>query len=213
MHTGNIILVAIAAMVVAYVVAMSPNTLLAEGQKASPRQADTPRAKQHTQKAKRHLRRAKKLQQQGKLGKAKQHRFQAKKYRNRASDVGDDATLQTTGTSLGQIPNRRMTKQERKATRKQRRAAKRARAKARALRSLRGKKITPAFREEFRRHARRTARLQRIREMAGDSGDRKMVAKVDALTVRENARHDRFLAKVAAKSTKTRTTQGKSSSP
>lgn len=52
--------------------------------------------------------------------------------------------------------------------------------------------VPPRVRAELRVHARRISRLQRIRVLAAD--DPAVVARVDALIVKENAHHDRRIA-------------------
>lgn len=54
--------------------------------------------------------------------------------------------------------------------------------------------IPAEVRAELARHARRTARLQRIRELAAQSGEAELVARADALAQRERLRHQKELA-------------------
>jgi len=52
-----------------------------------------------------------------------------------------------------------------------------------------------ALREEMRRHARRIARLARVREMAETHKDADSLPRVDKLIDRENERHERWMGK------------------
>jgi hypothetical protein len=54
--------------------------------------------------------------------------------------------------------------------------------------------IAPPLREELEHHARRMARLERIRRTAADVNDNEAIAQADALIARENARHERRVA-------------------
>lgn len=53
-----------------------------------------------------------------------------------------------------------------------------------------------ALREELRRHARRMARLARVREVADGAKDGDSVARADKLIEREQGRHDRWMGKM-----------------
>jgi hypothetical protein len=51
--------------------------------------------------------------------------------------------------------------------------------------------VNPALRAELKHHARRVARLHRVRAVAQESSDAESVARVDALLAKENQRHER----------------------
>lgn len=53
----------------------------------------------------------------------------------------------------------------------------------------------PACQEELRHHAWRLARLKRMRELATERKNTKQLAKLDALEKKEQARHERAMAK------------------
>ena len=55
----------------------------------------------------------------------------------------------------------------------------------------------PALREELRRHARRLARLARVRELADAAKDADTVTRADKLIEREQERHERWMGKRA----------------
>jgi hypothetical protein len=51
----------------------------------------------------------------------------------------------------------------------------------------------PRASDEFRKHARRLAHLERAREVAAASGKDELVARIDQLIAKERARHERWL--------------------
>jgi hypothetical protein len=53
-----------------------------------------------------------------------------------------------------------------------------------------------ALRQELRRHAERTARLERIKAVATEAKDTDTVAKATKLLEKENARHEKWMSKV-----------------
>ncbi|HBQ14686.1 MAG TPA: hypothetical protein DEF51_27340 [Myxococcales bacterium] len=53
------------------------------------------------------------------------------------------------------------------------------------------------MRAELRTHARRVARIERMRAVASESGRDALLERIDALMTRENARHERRLERVA----------------
>jgi len=57
--------------------------------------------------------------------------------------------------------------------------------------------IPPPMRAELRNHARRTARLSRVIQVALEAGDSDAVARAQALQEREDARHERRMAALA----------------
>lgn len=82
-----------------------------------------------------------------------------------------------------------------RATRKQRRAAHLARIKQRW-----GKAVAhPAVRAELKVHAWRMARLDRIKELASANDKKDVVARVDKLIEKENARHDKHMGVLKTK--------------
>jgi hypothetical protein len=54
-------------------------------------------------------------------------------------------------------------------------------------------KRRPGAVEEFKKHARRVAHLQRARDVAQAAGKDDLVARIDALVAKEQARHERWL--------------------
>lgn len=63
----------------------------------------------------------------------------------------------------------------------------------------RGADIPPPVREELQKHARRTARLQRIRALAEANGDVKSVERCDELLELERAHHDKRMERLRPK--------------
>jgi hypothetical protein len=55
-----------------------------------------------------------------------------------------------------------------------------------------------AVKEELRRHAERIARLERIKSLAADAKDADATDRATKLTVKENARHDKWMEKHTA---------------
>ncbi len=53
-----------------------------------------------------------------------------------------------------------------------------------------------ALRQELRRHAERTARLERIKALATEAKDNESVEKANKLLEKENARHEKWMSKV-----------------
>lgn len=68
--------------------------------------------------------------------------------------------------------------------------------KAKLGKKLAGKPAPAALKEELKRHARRLARLERIEALAKDEKDEDAEARVKKLIDKENARHDKFMAKL-----------------
>jgi hypothetical protein len=58
---------------------------------------------------------------------------------------------------------------------------------------LHGRPVPPGLKVELEAHARRIARLERIRELAAAAKDSEAVAHADALLTKEHARHERAL--------------------
>lgn len=65
--------------------------------------------------------------------------------------------------------------------------------------ALNGQPMTEAMRQELKRHARRIARLERIKTVAQDAKDDASADRADKLIEKENARHDKFMATVNVK--------------
>ena len=65
--------------------------------------------------------------------------------------------------------------------------------------ALKGRAFTPAMKEQLTRHARRIARLDRVKELAAAANDTEATARVDKLIARENARQEKWLSNAAAK--------------
>ena len=70
---------------------------------------------------------------------------------------------------------------------------------AKVTAALKGRAMTPALREALRIHARRLARLDRVRVLADEAKDAEVVARVDKLIAKETARHDKWLERYDAK--------------
>lgn len=63
-----------------------------------------------------------------------------------------------------------------------------------ALRSSIHGPMTEAMKEELRRHARRVARIERIRALATDAKDKDATERADKLLAKENARHEKWMS-------------------
>ena len=86
----------------------------------------------------------------------------------------------------------------RRANREQWRMQRKTRVKAlrhRLHRILKGKPIRPAVRNELKAHYRRTAHLNRLKEVAAEKENDEAIERIDTLLQKEQARHDAFLAK------------------
>ncbi len=59
--------------------------------------------------------------------------------------------------------------------------------------------MAAALREELRRHARRLARLERVKDVAEDEKDTATVERVGKLIQKENARHQKWMENFRAK--------------
>jgi hypothetical protein len=68
--------------------------------------------------------------------------------------------------------------------------------------ALRGQPMSEAMHQEFRRHARRLARLERIKAIATEAKDTAIIERVNKLIEKENARHDKFTTRVDEKDDK-----------
>lgn len=66
--------------------------------------------------------------------------------------------------------------------------------------SLKGP-MTEAMKQELRRHAQRTARIERIKNVALEAKDKDTAEKADKLLAKENARHDKWMSTAFAAST------------
>jgi regulator of RNase E activity RraB len=67
---------------------------------------------------------------------------------------------------------------------------------------LRGQPMSEAMQQEMSRHARRLARLERIKALAVEAKDSAVVDRVTKLIEKENARHDKFTTRVEDKDDK-----------
>jgi hypothetical protein len=65
--------------------------------------------------------------------------------------------------------------------------------------ALKGKPMVTAMREELQRHARRLARLDRVKTVASEANDTDTVTRVDKLIEKENARHNKWMASFEVK--------------
>jgi len=86
---------------------------------------------------------------------------------------------------------------ERRAKREQRQRDRRKALRKKLRRTLRGAPITPEIRTGLQDHARRTARLRRIREIAAEKRDYDLVVRVDKLIKKQDSSHDRWLRKLS----------------
>jgi hypothetical protein len=77
-------------------------------------------------------------------------------------------------------------------------------ARAKIAAALRGQPMTEAMQQELRRHARRLARLERIKALAIEAKDSAVIDRVTKLIDKENARHDKFTARVEDKDDKSK---------
>jgi hypothetical protein len=68
--------------------------------------------------------------------------------------------------------------------------------------ALKGQPMTEAMRQELSRHARRLARLERVKALALEAKDDPTLQRVAKLIDMENARHDKFAVNVEAKDDK-----------
>jgi hypothetical protein len=91
----------------------------------------------------------------------------------------------------------------------QRRKSQQDMARAKIAASLRGQPMTEAMQQELKRHARRLARLERIKALAIEAKDTAVVERVTKLIDKENARHDKFAARVEDKDDKGKDDKGK----
>ncbi len=82
-------------------------------------------------------------------------------------------------------------------------------ARAKIAAALRGQPMTEAMKEEMSRHARRLARLERIKAVALESKDTAVVERVTKLIDKENARHDKFTTHFEGKGDKANDDKGK----
>ena len=82
-------------------------------------------------------------------------------------------------------------------------------ARAKIPASLRGQPLSEAMKEELGRHARRLARLERIKALALEAKDAAVVERVTKLIDKENARHDKFTAHIENKDDKGRDEKGR----
>jgi hypothetical protein len=91
--------------------------------------------------------------------------------------------------------------EERRAKREQRQRDRRKALRKKLRRMLRGAPITPDVRAGLQEHARRTARLRRIREIAAEKRDYDVVVRVDKLIKKQDSSHDRWLRQLSTKKT------------
>jgi hypothetical protein len=82
-------------------------------------------------------------------------------------------------------------------------------ARAKVTAALRGQPMSEAMTQELSRHARRLARLERIKAVALDAKDTAVVERVNKLIDKENARHDKFAAHAESKDDKTKDDKAK----
>jgi len=59
--------------------------------------------------------------------------------------------------------------------------------------------MAQALKEEIKRHARRLARLERIKDLAEDEKEDAALERIGKLVAKENARHDKWVANFHAK--------------
>ena len=80
--------------------------------------------------------------------------------------------------------------------------AEKAALRAKVVAALKGHPMTQAMTEEVKNHARRLARLERVKDLAEDAKDTDAAARVDKLIAKENARHEAWMTKYDAKADK-----------
>jgi hypothetical protein len=88
---------------------------------------------------------------------------------------------------------------EQRAERKKQRESRRAEAREKAKAKWGDELKKPPVREELRRHARRMARLARIKEIATEKKNEARVKKADELMERERARHQKRMEQLTSK--------------
>lgn len=107
------------------------------------------------------------------------------------------------GEAQGNKPDE-ATKEARKKARKEAQAkstpAEKAALRGKVSSALKGQPMSRAMKEELERHARRLARLQRVRDVAEDEADTATAERVNKLVAKENARHERWMSNYDAKS-------------
>jgi hypothetical protein len=91
---------------------------------------------------------------------------------------------------------------ERRDKREQRQRDRRKALRKKLRRLLRGAPITDEIRTALRDHARRVARLRRVREIAAEKDDYDMVVRIDKLIAKENSSHDKWLRDLPRKAAK-----------
>jgi hypothetical protein len=84
----------------------------------------------------------------------------------------------------------------------QRRTAEQEAERPKIMAALKGQPMTEAMRQELSRHARRLARLERVKALALEAKDDATVQRAAKLIDVENARHDKFAVNVEAKDDK-----------
>jgi len=75
--------------------------------------------------------------------------------------------------------------------------------------ALHGQPMTEALNQELSRHARRLARLERIKALAVEAKDTAVIERVTKLIDKENARHDKFTTNVESRDDKGKDDKGK----
>jgi len=84
----------------------------------------------------------------------------------------------------------------------QRRKAEEDSERAKIMAATKGQPMTEALRQEMTRHARRLARLERIKMVATEAKDNATVLRATKLIAMENARHDKFTTNAEGKDEK-----------
>ncbi len=90
-------------------------------------------------------------------------------------------------------------KKARKESREKNKQAEKAALRGKVTTALKGQPMSRAMKEELERHARRLARLRRVRDLAEDENDAAVTERVDKLVAKENARHERWISNYDAK--------------
>jgi len=75
--------------------------------------------------------------------------------------------------------------------------------------ALKGQPMAVAMKQELERHARRLARLERVKDLAEEAKDTEATERVQKLLDKENARHDKWMANYDAKVTGAKGADGK----
>ncbi len=132
------------------------------------------------------------------------HRHGPKTHRrhDRPGKAGKKAIPRTPKERAKRFKRIRERAKDRRKNRRQRRKDRRQALRKRLKKKLKKRRVTKVIRFELRTHARRVARLRRIRALAAAKDDTETVERVDKLLARENARHENWWRVAANKAVK-----------